>query len=216
MSRSTVGLHVRGTCLILMGKIYCSCSLELAWFVPCQVGRFIPALLASWLEGTRWGIVCCSLELTIPEVKKETKQKLTNNEGKQSKQAQIKCENESQYKELIVDQTRAITRAIAVLYLFVCLFCLLFLQGFCGRKRFCWRVKALGHSILVTKAKGTFVQVWARNVLQPSKLKFLLGRHMATNSFGVGRLFYKSSRQLQKFSRHGDQNACNSDGCLTL
>ena len=119
MSRSTVGLHVRGTYLILMGKIYCSCSLELAWFVPCQVGRFIPALLASWFEGTRWGIVCCSLELTMPEVKKETKQKLTNNEGKQSKQAQIKCENESQYKELIVDQTRAITRAIAVLYLFV-------------------------------------------------------------------------------------------------
>ena len=87
--------------------------------------------------------------------------------------------------------------------IFVCLFCLLFLQGFCWRKRFCWRVKALGHSILVTKAKGTFVQVWARNVLQPSKLKFLLGRHLVTNSFGLGRLFYKSSRQLQNFSRDG-------------
>ena len=33
--------------------------------------------------------------------------------------------------------------------------------------------------------------------VQPSKLKFLLGRHFATNSFGLGRLFYKSSRQLQ-------------------
>lgn len=48
--------------------------------------------------------------------------------------------------------------------IFVCLFRLLFLPDFCWRKRFCWRVKALGHSILVTKAKGTFVQVWARNV----------------------------------------------------
>ena len=28
---------------------------------------------------------------------------------------------------------------------------------------------------------------------QPSKLKFLLGRHLVTNSFGLGRLFYKSS-----------------------
>ena len=56
--------------------------------------------------------------------KNETKQKLTNNEGKQSKPTQIKCENESQYKEVIVDQTRAITRAIAVLFLFVCfVFC---------------------------------------------------------------------------------------------
>ena len=85
--------------------------------------------------------------------------------------------------------------------IFVCF--VLFLQGFCWRKRFCWRVKALGHSILVTKAKGTFVQVWARNVLQPSKLKFLLGRHLVTNSFGLGRLFYKASRQLQNFSRDG-------------
>ena len=41
-------------------------------------------------------------------------------------------------------------------------------------------------------------------VKQPSKLKFLLGRHLATNSFGLGRLFYKSSRQLQNFRRHGD------------
>ena len=34
-------------------------------------------------------------------------------------------------------------------------------------------------------------------VLQPSKLKFLLGRHLPTNSVGLGRLFYKSSRQHQ-------------------
>ena len=33
-------------------------------------------------------------------------------------------------------------------------------------------------------------------ISQPSKLKFLLGRHLATNSFGLGKLFYKSSRQL--------------------
>ena len=45
--------------------------------------------------------------------------------------------------------------------------------------------------------------------LQPSKLKFLLGRHLATNSFGLGRLFYKSIRQLQNFRRHGDQNGRN-------
>ena len=48
---------------------------------------------------------------------------------------------------------------------------------------------------------------------QPSKLKFLPGRHLATNSFGLGRLFYKSSRQLQNFRRHGDQTGCNLEGC---
>ena len=42
--------------------------------------------------------------------------------GEQSKPKQIKCENESKYKEFIVDQTRAITRAIAVLLLVVCFF----------------------------------------------------------------------------------------------
>ena len=47
---------------------------------------------------------------------------------------------------------------------------------------------------------------------QPSKLKFLLGRHLATNSFGLGRLFYKSSRQLQNFRCHGDQNGRNLEG----
>ena len=34
-------------------------------------------------------------------------------------------------------------------------------------------------------------------VLQPSKEKSLLGRHLATNSVGLARIFYKSSRQLQ-------------------
>ena len=47
---------------------------------------------------------------------------------------------------------------------------------------------------------------------QPSKLKFLLGRHLATKSFGLGRLFYKSSRQLQNFRHHGDLNSRNLEG----
>ena len=47
--------------------------------------------------------------------------------------------------------------------------------------------------------------------MQPSKLKLLLAHHLATNSFGLGRLFYKSSRQLQNFRRHGDQNGPNLD-----
>ena len=58
---------------------------------------------------------------------------------------------------------------------------------------------------------GQREKIWAKSVFkdvsilfQPSKLKFLLGRHLATNSFGLGRLFYKSSRQLQNFRRHGD------------
>ena len=51
---------------------------------------------------------------------------------------------------------------------------------------------------------------------QPSKLKFLLGRHLATNSFGLGRLFYKSSRQLQNFRCYGDQNGRNLEGCLCV
>ena len=50
--------------------------------------------------------------------------------------------------------------------------------------------------------------------LQPSKLKFLLSRHLATNSFGLGRLFYKSIHQLQNFRHHGDQNGCNLKGCF--
>ena len=31
---------------------------------------------------------------------------------------------------------------------------------------------------------------------QSSKLKFLLGRHLATNSFALGRLFYKSTSKI--------------------
>ena len=50
-------------------------------------------------------------------------------------------------------------------------------------------------------------------VTQPSKLTFLLGHHLATNSLGLGRPFYKSSRQLQHFRRHGDQNGRNLEGC---
>ena len=46
----------------------------------------------------------------------------------------------------------------------------------------------------------------------PLKLKFLLGRHFTTNSFGLGRLFYKSSRQLQNVRHHGGQNGCNLKG----
>ena len=48
--------------------------------------------------------------------------------------------------------------------------------------------------------------------MQPSKLKLLLGHHLATNSFGLGRLFYKSSCQLQNFRHHGDQNGPNLEG----
>ena len=48
--------------------------------------------------------------------------------------------------------------------------------------------------------------------MQPSKLKLLLGHHLASNSFGVGRLFYKSSCQLQNFRRHGDQNGPSLEG----
>ena len=47
---------------------------------------------------------------------------------------------------------------------------------------------------------------------QQSKLKFLPGGHLATNSSGLGRLFYKSSCQLQNFRRHGDQNGRNLEG----
>ena len=39
---------------------------------------------------------------------------------------------------------------------------------------------------------------------QPSKLKFLLGRHLATNSFGLGR--------PPKCRRHGDKNGPNLEG----
>ena len=48
---------------------------------------------------------------------------------------------------------------------------------------------------------------------QPSKLKFLLGRHLATNSFSLGRLFYKSSHQLQNFKCSRNQNGWNLEGC---
>ena len=47
---------------------------------------------------------------------------------------------------------------------------------------------------------------------QPSKLKFLPSRHLVTTSVGLERLFYKSSRQLQNFRPHGDQNGRNLEG----
>ena len=34
-----------------------------------------------------------------------------------------------------------------------------------------------------------------------------------TNSFGLGRLFYKSSCQLQNLGHHGNQNVRNLEGC---
>ena len=36
---------------------------------------------------------------------------------------------------------------------------------------------------------------------------------MVTSSFGLGRLFYKSSHQLQNFRHHGDQTGHNLEGC---
>ena len=42
--------------------------------------------------------------------------------------------------------------------------------------------------------------------------KFLLSRHLVTNSLGLGRLFYKSGHHLQNSRRHGDQNGCNLEG----
>ena len=49
-------------------------------------------------------------------------------------------------------------------------------------------------------------------ISQFPKLKFLLGRHLATNSFGLGRLFLSASCHLQNFRRHGDQNGRNLEG----
>ena len=46
------------------------------------------------------------------------------------------------------------------------------------------------------------LSTWAT---QPSKLKFCsVTIWQPTNTFGLGRRFYKSSRQLQNFRRHGD------------
>ena len=52
--------------------------------------------------------------------------------------------------------------------------------------------------------------------LQHSKLKFLLDRHLATHSFGLGRLFYKSSRLLQNFRRHGDYKGRNLEDWFSV
>ena len=53
----------------------------------------------------------------------------------------------------------------------------------------------------------------SQHFIQPFKLNVLLGCHLATNSFGLGRPFYKSSRQLQNFRHHGNQNGRNLEGC---
>jgi len=57
---------------------------------------------------------------------------------------------------------------------------------------------------------------WRNQHLQPSKLKFWHCCHLTTNSFSLGRLLCKSTRQLQNFRRHGDQNGCNLEGWLTM
>ena len=64
-----------------------------------------------------------------------------------------------------------------------------------------------------TKCGIGFKGYGSQHFIQPSKLKFLLGCHMATNSFGLGRPFYKSSCQLQNFRHHGNQNGRNLEGC---
>ena len=49
--------------------------------------------------------------------------------------------------------------------------------------------------------------------MQPSKFKFLLSHHFATNPFGLGRLYDKSSRQLQTFRHHAYYNCRSLCGC---
>ena len=48
---------------------------------------------------------------------------------------------------------------------------------------------------------------------KPPSLKFLLSCHLATNSFGLGRPFHKSSHKLQDFRCHHNQNGRNLEGC---
>ena len=50
---------------------------------------------------------------------------------------------------------------------------------------------------------------WRNQHLQPSKLKFWLRRDLTTDSFSLGRLLFKSNRQLQNFRHHGHQNGCS-------
>ena len=64
------------------------------------------------------------------------------------------------------------------------------------------------HALLPRKHWGGLYDV----ISQPPKLKFLLGRHLATNSFGLGRLFLSASCHLQNFRRHGDQNGRDLEG----
>ena len=64
------------------------------------------------------------------------------------------------------------------------------------------------HALLPSKHWGGLSDV----ISQPPKLKFLLGHHLATNSFGLARLFLSSSCHLQNFRHHGNQNGCNLQG----
>ena len=57
---------------------------------------------------------------------------------------------------------------------------------------------------------------WRNQHLQPSKLKFWLCCHLTTDSFSLGRLLFKSNRQLQNFRHHGHQNGCNLEVWLTM
>ena len=57
---------------------------------------------------------------------------------------------------------------------------------------------------------------WRNKHLQPSKLKFWLRRHLTTDSFSLGRLLFKSNRQLQNFRHHGHQNGYNLEVWLTM
>ena len=50
---------------------------------------------------------------------------------------------------------------------------------------------------------------WRNKHLQPSKLQFWLCRHLTSDSFSLGRLLFKSNRQLQNFRHHGHQNGCS-------
>ena len=67
---------------------------------------------------------------------------------------------------------------------------------------------------MVSVLHANLVSCWVGFVIsQPSKSKFLLGRHLATNSFGLGRLFHKLSCQLRNFRCHGNEHGRNLEGC---
>ena len=69
----------------------------------------------------------------------------------------------------------------------------------------CSSLQTLGSTRRDPKTQIRFIHT------QPPKLKVLLSRQLEINSFGLGRLFYKSSHQL----RYGDQNGRNLEGWYT-